>query len=404
MIAINRDFQRLYFNTATMGLMSPTACEASSDLNRLASSTGCGQEIGRLISKGFSSLSAADQNLYPSLATWEGLSSFQAELRRLVKLENDLPVYLFNDRKSRLKLALDCLFKKCKRILITDLLWTDYQHQIRKAADERGVEVVSCCFRPIFDQTTVGPELIRNHIVSMFQQNRCDGLLISDVTYMGCVLPVSEIVSQLRKFEDGVFVVVDGAQALGHVPVDTGKLDCDLYLTCTQKWLGSYIPLRVVYGCRSQSVDLVTSTNRQLLNSEHGDALNEFCCMASRGCFKRYGEAISLDGLFAACGAIHDYNIQFESAENKLSILKANSEIVLSALQPKYAPTYSTNENLNAGILSVKTEGNAGILIERLANNGISAKNFAGNIRLSMPSYPITNGQTELIKEAMLVR
>ena len=402
MNAINWDVQKLYLDTATMGRMSPSACAATNDLNRLASSAGCSPKIGRLVTEGFGSLSCRDQELFQSLACWRGMASFQSKLKKLVSLEQCLPVYLFSDPSFRLRLALECLLKNCKRILITDLLWTKYEERIREAENE-GVKIVTCCLRPSLEGTAGGADLIRKQIVSMFQQNRCDGMLISHVTHMGCVMPVSEIVSQVREFKDGAFVVIDGAQALGHVPVDVRQLDCDLYLTCTQKWLGSYIPLRVVYGCRLETVDLVRSTIQQMVRHEQGDALNEFCSLAAKGCYKRFGEAISLASLFAACGAIYDYDNQFESSEQKLLILGDNGKKVRSVLQEKYAPMYRFGDEMKCGILSVKGGKNTKLLMERLVTNGISAKNFAENIRLSMPSQPISHDQIRLIEDAMLV-
>ncbi|MCC6672304.1 MAG: aminotransferase class V-fold PLP-dependent enzyme [Planctomycetes bacterium] len=52
---------------------------------------------------------------------------------------------------------------------------------------------------------------------------------------LGIVLPVAEIARLAR--QRGAFVVVDGAQGLGHVPVDVRAMGCDAYFASPHKWL-----------------------------------------------------------------------------------------------------------------------------------------------------------------------
>lgn len=54
---------------------------------------------------------------------------------------------------------------------------------------------------------------------------------------LGLCLPVQKIVAAARQRAPGVFVVVDGAQALGQIPVDVANLDCDAYFASAHKWL-----------------------------------------------------------------------------------------------------------------------------------------------------------------------
>ena len=51
----------------------------------------------------------------------------------------------------------------------------------------------------------------------------------------GIVMPVKQIAAIAR--ERGCFVVVDGAQSLGQVPVDVQDLGCDAYFSSPHKWL-----------------------------------------------------------------------------------------------------------------------------------------------------------------------
>ncbi len=55
------------------------------------------------------------------------------------------------------------------------------------------------------------------------------------ITGSGAILPVKEICKAARSM--GIFTVIDGAQALGHVPVDLTDIGCDAYVGCFHKWI-----------------------------------------------------------------------------------------------------------------------------------------------------------------------
>lgn len=52
---------------------------------------------------------------------------------------------------------------------------------------------------------------------------------------LGTVMPVREICALAR--ERGIFTVLDGAQAIGQIPVDVHAIGCDAYLGSPHKWL-----------------------------------------------------------------------------------------------------------------------------------------------------------------------
>ncbi|MBV9406148.1 MAG: aminotransferase class V-fold PLP-dependent enzyme [Acidobacteriaceae bacterium] len=51
----------------------------------------------------------------------------------------------------------------------------------------------------------------------------------------GAILPVKEICAEARK--RNIFTVLDGAHAVGHIPVDVRAIGCDAYVGCFHKWL-----------------------------------------------------------------------------------------------------------------------------------------------------------------------
>ena len=55
------------------------------------------------------------------------------------------------------------------------------------------------------------------------------------ITGAGTILPAKEMCAEARA--RGIFTVLDGAQAFGHIAVDVRELNCDAYVGCFHKWL-----------------------------------------------------------------------------------------------------------------------------------------------------------------------
>jgi isopenicillin-N epimerase len=55
------------------------------------------------------------------------------------------------------------------------------------------------------------------------------------ITGSGAILPVKEICAEARG--RGIFTVIDGAQAFGHIAVDVKDIGCDAYVGCFHKWI-----------------------------------------------------------------------------------------------------------------------------------------------------------------------
>lgn len=61
-------------------------------------------------------------------------------------------------------------------------------------------------------------------------------LMVSHITStLGILLPVRDLCSLAR--DHGILSVIDGAQAVGQIPVDLQQLDCDAYVASPHKWL-----------------------------------------------------------------------------------------------------------------------------------------------------------------------
>ena len=78
-------------------------------------------------------------------------------------------------------------------------------------------------------------EQILDIVVSHFTPKTRVLMLSHVITGSGAILPIREICQEARS--RGIFTVIDGAQAVGHIPVDLKELGCDAYVGCFHKWM-----------------------------------------------------------------------------------------------------------------------------------------------------------------------
>ena len=72
---------------------------------------------------------------------------------------------------------------------------------------------------------------IQRHLVSQ----RIKAILLSHVSHVdGRIFPLGEIGRMAKEY--GILFLVDGAQAIGHIPVNVSQLDADLYFFPGHKW------------------------------------------------------------------------------------------------------------------------------------------------------------------------
>ncbi len=73
----------------------------------------------------------------------------------------------------------------------------------------------------------------------------------------GLILPVKEICAEARR--RGIFTVIDGAQAVGHIPVDVRDIGCDAYYSSLHKWLLAPAGNGILYVRREVVSDIWTT-------------------------------------------------------------------------------------------------------------------------------------------------
>lgn len=89
------------------------------------------------------------------------------------------------------------------------------------------------------------------------------------ITGSGAILPVKEICAEARN--RGVFTLLDGAQAFGHIPVDVKEIGCDAYVGCFHKWLLAPAGSGFIYLRGERTNDVWTSVASGQWNNHQDD-------------------------------------------------------------------------------------------------------------------------------------
>jgi selenocysteine lyase/cysteine desulfurase len=129
-----------------------------------------------------------------------------------------------------------------------EVIMTDQEHAGgRSAYDVRvrrdGIKIV--------EVTMPSPANDPEALVQAFRAAITDSTKVLAIPHItsafGTVLPVKRIIAAARARRPDLYVVLDGAQALGHVPVDVRDFDCDAYFSSPHKWVLSPKGTGVLY-------------------------------------------------------------------------------------------------------------------------------------------------------------
>lgn len=97
------------------------------------------------------------------------------------------------------------------------------------------------------------------------------------ITGSGAIQPIPAICAEARR--RGIFTVIDGAQAFGHIAVDVKDLGCDAYVGCFHKWLLAPAGQGFLY-VRGGQADKVWTT---LASSQWDDHADDGYRLSQRG-------------------------------------------------------------------------------------------------------------------------
>ena len=398
---------RLYLDSARMGLLSERARLAHLDYVRLAATEGCSLYFSQFLERGFQDWPSMVRERYPALRDWCGVRELHDALIRFVGAERSCQAVLANRTAQLVRLAARQLCENTRRVLVADLMWPSYRRILEFERQRRRVGISTVTARSAVRD---GEETTES-IVARFEQNYdrmgCDSLFIPVISHDGIRLPVDAICRRLNQIRPLRFVVVDGAQALGHVMGELGLKHCDIFVAGCHKWLQGHLPMGVAFFPKVLSANkTLTIAERMLRYNELDDPLLAFTREVLTGRMQSYSETVNLASLFTCRAAITDRGSTAGEIKRQLVDRLQNADKVAqiaiaagwSAL-PQLMPT---------GIVMLQTQCPAFRTAspERIrgffAALSVSVSTYEGGIiRLAMPDQPFTRGEMDLLAWAL---
>jgi hypothetical protein len=203
------------------------------------------------------------------------------------------------------RLAARVLCLRCKNVLVSDMEWPAYMAALGDECRRAGCTVTTAALRQEVFRDRIGKEELVDQLATCYRQAECDGLFLSAVTYQGVRLPIRELLEAIGPSRRPRLVVVDGAQALNHVPLGLTAEYCDLLLTGCHKWLRAYQPLGLAICCRAASEDYIVNTCSEMsARKELDDPLLSFTGQLERDRLEPFSETVNLAPLFTAAAAV----------------------------------------------------------------------------------------------------
>lgn len=199
----------VYLNCGTYGIMPRRVFEAHSSAYE------------QILTRGLGLL-----DLFPAMR--ERVASARESLARLLCVNAESLAFLHNTSEGLNVLAWGLDLGEGDRVLITSDEHESFQWIWRWRAQRIGLALDVIPFHP-------DPERFMAEFTAKLSVDT-KLVAISHVSCLsGAVAPVEDICRASHGCE--IPVLVDGAQSVGQVPVDLGRIGCDYYVGCGHKWL-----------------------------------------------------------------------------------------------------------------------------------------------------------------------
>jgi L-cysteine/cystine lyase len=185
-------------------------------------------------------------------------------------------------------------------------------------------------------------------------------IAVSHVSWLtGAVLPIRELSGR------GVPVLVDGAQAVGTIPVDVADLGCDFYTVSAQKWLLGPAATGALYVRRDRFEDLRVTAPSYLAWQVPEYVLHE----DARRYESAFTPAPSVAGLLAAL------DFADEAGEDRFARAQEAAARCRELLAERGADVVTEPDQ--ATLVSFRAD-DPPALVERLAANGVIVRDLPG--------------------------
>lgn len=397
---------KLYLDTARMGRMSAGAQWAATDFLRLAGNEGGSSDFEEFLRHG--SLAKKWRQCYRGLTGWLGIPHLKRDLKLLAGARFTSRLLFSNRTTQLMRLAARLFFGHCRHVLTTDLSWPNYADILSEQADRTGNRLTSVSLRNAVLRERITCSGLIEKLADTFDREQCDGLFLPAVDNLGIRLPVNELVREIRRRAELRFVVIDGAQTFGHVPIHLADDVCDFFIAGCHKWLRAYHPMGLgFYGNPDSQNDIQTRLERWRDQGELDDPLLNFSQELEHGLCLPFGETVNLVSLFSCRGAVNDMLSTGGNDPGYFSQRLANAETIAELFQDAGWRILRPQPEFRSGIVLLETEDrivrsmSADRLRQRLMSLGVVATTYPeGLVRLSMPKAPWADGQSEILAKA----
>jgi selenocysteine lyase/cysteine desulfurase len=204
-------------------------------------------------------------------------------------------------------------------------------------------------------------------------------------------------------------VVIDGAQALGHVDLDLEPAGCDFYLAGCHKWLEAGQPLGLGFCPRRSSRGLIATVTQEMIDAgEIDDPLLLFTRQLEGMTPAAFSETVSLANLFSSAAAVATALDAGGTTDFQFAARLDNAEAVTRiALDTGWTPI-APSSRLRSGIVllraddpRVRTVGSDRVRSAFL-DQGVALTTYPdGLIRLSMPPGPWNSADLDRIQAVL---
>lgn len=375
--------------------MCPESLAADHDFARLAGEVGCSLYFEQFLQSGFTALPPSIARQYPGLSFWAGVTAFKNDLKTAICLPRQQTVLVANRSAQLVRLAARLLCQRCENILITDMEWPAYVQAVKTECQRTGRLLTTVPMQEAILRAKIDQGEAIDRLLDHYRRHNCDGLFLSAVTYHGVQLPIRQLVQSFQPREKPRFVVVDGAQALNHVPLGLTDEYCDLLLAGCHKWLRAYHPLGLAFCCRRSSEKFVTATLDEMqARGDIDDPLLTFTNQLETHSTETYSETVNLVPMFTAAAAVRRMLRSSRAKREELAARIVNADRVADQSAESGWQPLRPSVSMQSGVLLLESrkqdirEVPADLLRQRFFEAGIALTAYEGGLlRASSPDH-----------------
>lgn len=399
----------IYLDTARLGRMCPEAQAADRDFARFAGEEGCSLYFEQFLRWGYTALPSSLGRRYPGLSFWAGVTAFKNDLKTVLCLPRQRRMLVASRSAQLVRMAARLLCNRCENILVSDMEWPAYMKALATECQRNGRRFTTVPMREAVLRDRIAQDEVIDRLADHYRRHDCDGLFLSAVTYQGLQLPIRQFVETLGDREKPRFVVVDGAQALNHIPLRLGEEYCDLLLAGCHKWLRAYQTLGLAFCCRRSAERLVSDVCAEMQAAgELDDPLLAFTNQLEGETADSYSETVNLTPMFTAAAAVRRMLGSPHAKREELDAQMANADRLADmAPQVGWQPARPAL-SMQSGILLLDPRSHdtriapANVVRERFLASGVALTVYdGGTVRASLPDLAFAGAELDLLQTAL---